>query len=288
MGTHGTDAHLTPWCCRDRHIRRSRFPVVMGILNVTPDSFSDGGQHHALDAALAHARQMISDGATIIDIGGESTRPGAVPVSAEDEKARVLPVVKALAAESDILLSIDTTKADVARSALAAGAHIINDVSATSADDAMAAVAAESGAGLILMHMAGDPRSMQDNPVYEDVVADVLEYLQNRVRAVEALGVRPEQVAIDPGIGFGKTLEHNLALMSNLEQFVREPYPVLIGVSRKRWIEHITGREVGDRLAGSLAGAMVCAQKGAAILRVHDVAPTRDALRVIDALRRGV
>lgn len=288
MRTPDPDAPRPLWICRDRHVDRSSLPLVMGILNVTPDSFSDGGQFASVDAALAHARQMIAEGAAIIDVGGESTRPGAHPVSCADECARVMPVVEALAAETDVLLSIDTTKAEVARQAIAAGAHIINDVSAASGDDAMAALAAETGAGLVLMHMAGVPRTMQDNPVYKDVVSEVRDYLLARAHEIESRGVTRAQIAIDPGIGFGKRLEHNLALVANLETFVRTPYPVLVGLSRKRWIGEITGRNVGDRLAGSLAAAMVSAQKGAAILRVHDVAQTRDAIRVINALGQGV
>ena len=279
---------LTRWLCRDRSVEFRVTPLIMGILNLTPDSFSDGGRFNAPDAAIARALQMQRDGADIIDIGGESTRPGANPVPAHLECERILPVIEALSAESDVLISVDTTKADVAGRALAAGAHIVNDVSATTGDADMTARVVESGAGVVLMHMQGTPGSMQDKPKYDDVVNDVRHYLLERAEILVAAGVVAEQIVVDPGIGFGKTLEHNLSLLNGLTRLSQAPYPLLVGLSRKRWIGELTGREVQDRLAGSLVGAMVCAQRGAKIVRVHDVAETRDAFSVVEALSKGV
>jgi dihydropteroate synthase len=260
----------------------------MGILNLTPDSFSDGGHFNEPDAAIARAREMQRDGADIIDIGGESTRPGARPVPAQLECERILPVIEALSAESDVLISVDTMKAEVAGRALAAGAHIVNDVSATTCDADMVALIAEHDAGVVLMHMQGTPGSMQDKPHYEDVVDDVRRFLLERAEILVAAGVGVEQIVIDPGVGFGKTLEHNLALLNGLTRLSQDPFPLLVGLSRKRWIGELTGREVQDRLAGSLAGAMVCAQRGAKIVRVHDVVETHDAFSVIEAMSKGV
>ncbi|MDE0837645.1 MAG: dihydropteroate synthase [Kiritimatiellae bacterium] len=279
---------LTRWLCRDRSVEFRVTPLIMGILNLTPDSFSDGGRFNAPDAAIARALQMQRDGADIIDIGGESTRPGANPVPAHLECERILPVIEALSAESDVLISVDTTKADVAGRALAAGAHIVNDVSATTGDADMTALVVESGAGVVLMHMQGTPGSMQDKPKYDDVVNDVRRYLLERAEILVAAGVVAEQIVVDPGIGFGKTLEHNLSLLNGLTRLSQATYPLLVGLSRKRWIGELTGREAQDRLAGSLVGAMVCAQRGAKIVRVHDVAETRDAFSVVEALSKGV
>ncbi|MDA1043927.1 MAG: dihydropteroate synthase [Verrucomicrobia bacterium] len=280
-------AHAGTWACRDRRVALHSRPLLMGILNVTPDSFSDGGLHSQVDLAIAHARHMQAQGADIIDIGGESTRPGAQPVSAAVECARVLPVIEGLMAENGPLISIDTTKAEVARRALQAGACIVNDVSAARSDPAMADLVAQTGAGIVVMHMQGEPRTMQENPRYGDVVEDVLAFLLGRAEALERHGVKHEQIMIDPGIGFGKTAEHNIALLAHLERFCDGPYPVLVGLSRKRFLATITTREVGDRLAGSLAAAMVCAQKGVAVMRVHDVPQTYDVFRVLKALRQG-
>ncbi len=279
--------HPMTWVCRDRVVDFHALPLVMGILNVTPDSFSDGGVHHEMDTAVAHGRHMQSQGADIIDVGGESTRPGAQPVSAEQECARVVPVIQGLSAEDGPLISIDTTKSEVARQALDAGACIINDVSAARFDPAMAELVAQSGAGIVLMHMQGEPRTMQQAPRYVDVIEDVLAFLLARAAALEAQGVQREQIVIDPGIGFGKTAEHNISLLAQLERFTSSAYPVLVGVSRKRFLETITSRDVGDRLAGSLAAAMVCAHKGAAVMRVHDVPQTRDVFQVLKAVRQG-
>ena len=258
--------------------------MIMGILNVTPDSFSDGGEHCTTETAIEHARKMIENGADIIDIGGESTRPGAEPVSAEDEAKRVLPVINALAQEGTIL-SIDTMKAQVAAQAVEAGAHIINDVSACSADPDMARIAAESGAGIVLMHMQGEPRTMQSSPSYDNVVPDICSYLATRAGALIEAGADHDSIMLDPGIGFGKTSEHNLELLAKLEQLSDLEFPVLIGLSRKRFIGQITGRDVNERLAGTLAGLVWCIMKGVHVLRVHDIPQTLDAVKIIEALK---
>ena len=255
----------------------------MGILNATPDSFSDGGRFHCLETGLEHALLMLADGADIIDVGGESTRPGADPVSAEEEIARTVPLIENIRAQSDCLISIDTMKAAVARAAVDAGADIINDVSAC-ADPEMAAVAAASGAGLVLMHMQGTPATMQDDPSYRDAVSEVRNFLQERMAQVTAQGVDEAQICLDPGIGFGKTDEHNLALLRAVPEMAAVR-PVLIGVSRKSLFGRLLGREVGERLAGSLAAGVFSVMRGAAILRVHDVKESCDAVRLVDRLR---
>ena len=257
--------------------------ALVGVLNVTPDSFSDGGLHMGLDAALAHGRRLAAEGAAIVDVGGESTRPGSDPVSAEVEMERVLPVVAGLAADG-IAVSVDTSKAAVAQAALAAGAVLVNDVTALRGDRAMAAVVAESGADLCLMHMLGEPRTMQDDPRYEDVVAEVESFLAERAEAAVAAGVPRERIALDPGIGFGKTLAHNLALLRALPRLARLG-PLLLGVSRKRFLGALTGREAADdRVVASVAAALYCYRGGAHLLRVHDVRATADALAVERAL----
>jgi len=259
-------------------------PVVMGVLNVTPDSFSDGGLHATVSAAVAHGRRMADEGAAIIDVGGESTRPGAGSVDAAGELARVLPVIEGLARTVTVPISIDTSKPEVMRAAVAAGARVINDVRALRAPGAFEA-AAESGAAVCLMHMQGDPGDMQVDPRYHDVVAEVRDFLAARVEACLAAGIARDRVCIDPGIGFGKRLEHNLALLARLEDFTRGSLPVLVGVSRKSLIGIITGRATADRLAGGIALAALCAERGAAIVRTHDVAATVDAVRTGAALR---
>jgi len=268
---------MMQWQCRDRRLGADGPPLIMGILNVTPDSFSDGGRYAAIDAALARAHQMVAEGAAIVDIGGESTRPGAQAVSAEEESARVLPVIEGLAGIA-AALSIDTTKACVARAALAAGACIVNDVSACTADPEMAGVVAATGAGVVLMHRRGTPRTMQQAPAYDDVVEEVRAYLAARAAVVEAAGVPAAAIAIDPGIGFGKTLEHNLALMANLRRLGDRP--LVVGLSRKRFLGDVTGREVSDRLAGSLAGLACAVWQGVGVVRVHDVRASVDAAAV--------
>lgn len=259
----------------------------MGILNVTPDSFYDGGTHAVLEAALAHGRTLLAEGADIIDVGGESSRPGARPISADEECARVVPVVEALRRETDRPISIDTTKADVAAAALAAGADVVNDISAGRFEPAILDRAAERGAGFVLMHMQGTPATMQATPRYDDVVGEVVAFLGERAAAAVAAGVDRGRVWLDPGIGFGKRREHNLALLAHLRRLVALGHPVLVGASRKRFLavdEHDTP---GDRLAASLAAASLAAANGAAIVRVHDVAATRRALALTDAVTRA-
>lgn len=258
-------------------------PAVMGVLNVTPDSFSDGGDFLEPAAAVAHAEQLAAEGADLIDIGGESTRPGAAPVSEEEELRRVLPVLEVLGERRLAPLSIDTCKAAVARAALEAGATFVNDVSALRADPDLASVVADSGAEVCLVHMKGEPRTMQENPRYEEVVADVRAFLEERLVFAVRAGIAEENVWLDPGIGFGKTLEHNLELLRRLDEIVSIGRPVVVGVSRKRFIGKLTGRAERDRLAGALAANVLAFERGATMFRVHDVAATRDALTVAGA-----
>jgi dihydropteroate synthase len=272
------------WRCRGREIVCGQKTLIMGILNATPDSFSDGGKFQALETAVARGLQMAAEGADIIDIGGESTRPGAQPVSAEEEIRRTIPLIAELQKQPRCLISIDTRKADVARAALAAGADIINDISAL-ADPGMAAVAAETGAGLVLMHMLGTPETMQNNPQYADVVSDVRNFLEERIAFAVARGVALEQIALDPGIGFGKMDEHNLALLKGIPVLTALGRPVLIGASRKGFIGRMLGGKPDERLAGSLAVAGFAVLRGAHILRVHDVKESCDAARLVDKLR---
>lgn len=271
------------WRVRDRVLDLSGRPLVMGIVNLTPDSFSDGGQHNDADRGFAHACSLLKQGADLLDLGGESTRPGSESVSAEEECRRVLPVLERLKRERPAaLLSIDTAKASVARAALEVGARILNDVTG-GRDPEMIPLAASTGAGLVLMHMRGTPRDMQTNPEYSDVVAEVAAFFRERYDTAVAAGVKPEQIVFDPGIGFGKTLEHNLALIRAIPELeAATGRPLLLGVSRKRWLGDITGREVGDRLAASLGGLAACAQRGAKILRVHDVLCSCDVIRILD------
>ena len=264
-------------------------PQVMGILNVTPDSFSDGGDFVAADAALEQARAMDADGADIIDIGGESTRPGAAPVTPEEEAARVCPLILALAGQGIGPISVDTRNASTARAALAAGAQVFNDVSALSHDPMSAEVAAQSTAALCLMHAQGDPETMQANPRYADVLLDVYDYLAERIAVAEAAGVERRRLIVDPGIGFGKTLAHNLALLRGVSLFHGLGVPILVGASRKRFIGELADApEPKERLAGSLAVAVMAAQQGVQVLRVHDVAPTVQALKVAQAIDHGI
>jgi dihydropteroate synthase len=273
------------WTCREQRFDFSNGPLLMGILNVTPDSFSDGGRFDTTAAALQQATQMLADGADIIDIGGESTRPGAVAVDAATECQRVIPVIQAIrATHPAATLSIDTSKAAVADAALIAGAAIINDVTAMEEDSAMPAVACAHAAGVVLMHMQGDPRSMQQAPRYEDAVRDVASYLAGRAAALEAAGLPAAHIALDPGIGFGKSVDHNLALIAGLAHLTKLGYPVLIGLSRKRFLGRLTSQGVDDRLAASLAGLSCAIMRGARIVRVHDVAASRDALNVAYAI----
>ena len=261
---------------------------VMGIVNVTPDSFSDGGQWLDAQLAVEHGLKLESEGAVIVDVGGESTRPGAQPVSAEEELRRVQPVVEGLARElTSATVSIDTAKASVAAAALVAGATLVNDVTALTGDPGMADVVASAGCDVCLMHMQGEPRTMQSNPTYGNVVDDVRAYLEERMAAAVAAGISEDRIILDPGIGFGKTVTHNLELINRLGEIVALGRPVLLGTSRKRFIGSVTGAEsTADRLPGSLASAVLGLERGAGIFRVHDVAPTVAALRLAAASLR--
>src|SRR5688572_21255323 len=259
----------------------------MGILNVTPDSFYDGGAHAGLEAALAHARTLLAEGADLIDVGGESSRPGSQPITADEECARVVPVIQALRRETDRPISIDTTKAPVAVATLAAGAAVVNDISAGRFDSAMLAEVAARGAGIVLMHMQGTPATMQAAPRYDDVVAEVVAFLEKRAAAAVAAGIDRTRIWVDPGIGFGKRREHNLALLAHLRRIAALGFPVLVGASRKRFLAADDTDTPADRLAASLAAASLAAVNGAAIVRVHDVAATRRALALADAVARA-
>jgi dihydropteroate synthase len=253
----------------------------MGVLNVTPDSFSDGGEFLDSRSAVAHARQLAAEGADLIDVGGESTRPGAEPVDASVELERVMPVLQALGGE--LALSIDTSKAAVARAALAAGASFVNDVTALRRDAEMAAVVADAGADVCLVHMKGEPRSMQDDPSYDDVVSEVRAFLEDRLAWAVREGIPEDRVWLDPGIGFGKTLEHNLELIRRLDEIVAVGRPVVFGASRKRFLGTLTGKPERDRVAATVAANVLAFEHGATMFRVHDVGPTRDALWVAAA-----
>ena len=275
------------WRCRDRLIPLGGRTLVMGVLNVTPDSFSDGGLFADTETAVAHGAKLADEGADVVDIGGESTRPGAEPVSSDEELRRVLPVIEGLrAARPDVAISIDTRHPNVAAEGVAAGAAIVNDVSG-GADPDMMRVAAQGTAGMVLMHMQGEPGSMQVDPRYEDVVEEVHGYLRERVEAALFDGVEAEQLCVDPGIGFGKNLEHNLALLRDLGRFRDLDAGLVIGVSRKRFIGTLTDAEdPTDRVEGSLAAAVLAAAAGADVIRAHDVRATVRALRVADAITR--
>ena len=257
-------------------------PLLMGVVNVTPDSFSDGGRFLEADAAVAHGERLAGEGAQLLDVGGESTRPGAEPVSVEEESRRVLPVVERLA-RAGHRISIDTAKAPVAREALEAGAELVNDVSALRFDPDMAPLVAERGVGCCLMHMLGEPRTMQDDPRYDDVVADVKAFLEERLAFAVREGIAEERVWLDPGIGFGKTLDHNLELLRRLDEIVAIGRPVVVGTSRKSFLGRLTGRPEGERLPGTIATNVLALERGACVFRVHDVAPVRDALAVAAA-----
>jgi len=258
--------------------------LIMGILNVTPDSFSDGGKFFSRDAALSRAARMVAEGADIVDVGGESTRPGSRRVSVQEELDRVLPVIEAVRAELPVTISIDTSKPAVMHAACAAGAEMINDVRALREEGALE-TAARLGARVCLMHMQGQPRTMQAAPRYRDVVAEVRAFLLDRARRCEEHGISRERLLIDPGFGFGKTPAHNLRLIAELDAFAGTGLPVLVGVSRKSTVGRVTSRRAGEREWGSLALAVIAALKGAAVLRVHDVAPTRDAVRMVQAVQ---
>lgn len=253
-------------------------PLIMGVVNVTPDSFYDGGRYAAAPEAVAHGRILVEEGADILDVGGESTRPGAVPVTVEEERRRVLPVIEALA-DGGVPVSVDTRKPELMREAVAAGASMVNDINALAAPGALEAMA-RTTAAVCLMHKQGDPQTMQQDPRYGDVVKEVREFLAGRVAAALAAGIDRERIVVDPGFGFGKNLEHNLALLRELAQFAGLGVTVLAGLSRKSMLARIAGREVGERIFASVAAALIAVEKGAHIVRVHDVAATRDALAV--------
>jgi dihydropteroate synthase len=276
------------WRCRDHAIALGERTLVMGIVNVTPDSFSDGGAFANTPDAIAHGRDLVADGADILDIGGESTRPGADPVPADQERSRVLPVIAGLCAEApDTPISVDTRRADVARAAIETGASIVNDVSA-GADPSMFPVVREAGAGLILMHMKGEPRTMQQDPTYSDVVGEVRDFLADRIGAAVGAGVGREHICVDPGIGFGKDLGHNLTLLRDIRTFADLRVPSLVGVSRKRFIGELTdAQDPADRVEGTAGAVAWCAAQGVDIVRVHDVLAMSRVVRVVDAIGRG-
>lgn len=272
--------------CRGKLLTLGAHTHVMGILNVTPDSFSDGGRYLDVQQAVAHAKSMVAEGATLIDIGGESSRPGASPVSIDEESARVIPVIHAIVGAVDVLISADTHKSEVARQALEAGAHLINDITALRGDPAMASVVAEMEAGLILMHMKGTPRTMQKDPQYTDVVEEVGASLQKSIETAEAAGVAAERIIIDPGIGFGKTAEHNIELLKRLTELRSLNKPLLIGTSRKSFIGTVLGLPVTERVEGTAATVCWAIAHGADIVRVHDVKANVRAAEMTDALYR--
>jgi dihydropteroate synthase len=276
------------WEIAGRSYDVSRNGMVMGVLNVTPDSFSDGGEFFARENAIEQGIRMAGEGAQIIDVGGESTRPGSDPIPVEEELARVLPVIESLRGKVSALISVDTTKAQVAASALDAGAVIVNDVSGGRADAGMLALISERGAALIIMHMQGAPRTMQLHPHYDDVVAEVADFFRQQYRVAIGCGINPMAIAFDPGIGFGKTLAHNLQLLRNLRQLRIEDRPLVVGVSRKAFLgKLIGGGEVPDRIAPTVAMTSLLRARGANVLRVHDVKPNVSALRVTEALLEG-
>ena len=272
--------------CRGRTLTLGSRTHVMGILNVTPDSFSDGGCYLDVDQAVAHAELMVTEGATLIDIGGESSRPGASPVSIPEELARILPVIRAIGDTVDVLLSVDTYKAEVAQHALDAGAHLVNDITALHGDKAMASVVSEMEAGLILMHMKGTPRTMQQAPQYDDVVNEICNSLQKSIEVAESEGIAADRIIIDPGIGFGKTREHNLEILRHLSEFRGLHKPLLIGTSRKSFIGKILGLPVTERVEGTTATVCWAIAHGADIVRVHDVKANVRAAQMIDTLYR--
>jgi dihydropteroate synthase len=273
----------TTIACREVTLRFSRIPLLMGIVNVTPDSFSDGGSFYETGKAVAHALKMAEAGANILDIGGESTRPGSDPVSADEELSRVIPVIESLVGKVRIPISIDTRKASVAREALEIGCHMVNDVSACS-DPAMPEVLCKYKAPVVIMHMRGEPKTMQENPYYEDVLKEVKIFLRERAENLVELGVSRDQIIVDPGIGFGKRFADNLDLIGRIGEIRSLGYPVIVGASRKRFLGELLNAETGERIFGGLAVAARCYADGVEILRVHDVEATADLLKVLDAL----
>jgi len=285
MGKQGMQLMPTTWRCGRFlfNFDQRKRPLVMGILNTTPDSFSDGGKFRTVKDALAQAELMITNGVDLIDIGGESTRPGAEPVSLQEELDRVLPVIEGLK-NCGVPLSIDTYKAETMRQALKAGVDCVNDIWALRQEGAIDAVLEHANCGIVLMHMQRDPLTMQFNPEYQDVIVEVKQFLQERAELLQANGVERNRIAIDPGFGFGKSLEHNLHMLSQFQAFSTLGYPVLAGISRKSMIGKITGKDTNDRVAASIAAAIMAADRGAKIIRVHDVAETVDALKLWEAI----
>ena len=274
------------WRCGPHVIPLRRRTLVMGIVNVTPDSFSDGGSYGGVDEAVKHARQMVGDGADLLDVGGESTRPGSEPVPADEERRRVLPVIEGIVKElPDLPVSIDTRKSDVASAALDIGATIVNDISA-GADPAMFDIVRDAEAGMVLMHMRGEPKTMQEDPTYHDVVADVRGFLGSRIEAAVASGIDQEHLCADPGIGFGKTLEHNLSILREIGAFQHLGVPMLVGPSRKRFIGSLTDTEVDERVEGTAGVVAWCAAHAVDVVRVHDVKQMTRVVRVVDAIAR--
>ncbi|HEV2949629.1 MAG TPA: dihydropteroate synthase [Gemmataceae bacterium] len=276
------------WQLTDRVLVIERRPLVMGIVNVTPDSFSDGGKYANADAAVARGLELVRQGADILDIGGESTRPGALPVSLEEELRRVVPVIQALTRQTAVPLSVDTSKAEVARQSLSAGAHVLNDVTAMTGDPEMADIVRKSKAGVILMHMKGTPATMQQDPQYDDPVDEIGHYFEERLEFAAKVGIAREQMVLDPGIGFGKTSDHNLEILARLEKFQKFNRPVCLGVSRKGFVGRLlNNRPAERRLAGSLAAvAYAMTRRAVQIVRVHDVEETRDVVNVIAAIQQ--
>lgn len=272
--------------CRGKQLVFGQRTLIMGVLNVTPDSFSENGRYFEVDSAIAHSKTMVKDGADIIDIGGESSRPGALSISADEELARILPVVEALVSEIPVPISIDTYKAHVARRALQAGAHIVNDITALSGDSDMASVVSKMHAGLVLMHMKGNPQTMQRSPAYQNVISEIYRFFQDRIEDAEKNGIHPDRILIDPGIGFGKTTEHNLEILRRLRDFQSLNKPVLIGTSKKSLIGNILDLPVNDRLEGTAATVAWAIAQGAEVIRVHDVKAMRRVAQMTDAIYR--
>lgn len=276
------------WKCGPHELRATGRPLLMGIVNVTPDSFSDGGRFLAADAAVARGLELVEQGAEILDIGGESTRPGADIVGVDEELARVIPVIAGLSERTDVAISIDTTKAPVAEAAITAGATIVNDISGFRFDDSLIGVCAEHDVGLVCMHMQGTPQTMQQEPHYEDVVGEICEFFVERLAALEGAGIARERICLDPGVGFGKTAEHNVAILASIARFQELGCPVLIGHSRKRFLGKVLGRAVEERTAGTVGVSVALAEQGADVLRVHDVGAVRDAIVAYQAVMREV
>jgi len=275
---------LFSWRLRTKTLAAGRIPLLMGVVNVTPDSFSDGGRFLEPAAAVEHGLRLAAEGADLLDVGGQSTRPGATPIAAEEELHRVLPVIVALRKQTEVPLSIDTSSAKVAAECLAAGVEVINDVTAFTSDGDIVALAAESGCGICAMHMQGTPQTMQNNPRYGDVVEDLFVWLAARRDALLAAGITQDHIALDPGIGFGKTAAHNLAILNHLSRYRALECPLLIGLSRKAFIGHLIGDLAADRTVGTIGAALAAARQGVEVLRVHDVAAVRHALLVFDAV----